>query len=144
MLTYVQKTGALIGPDGRVLGVGYAGAGPGKNNPAMQAAHNVGPLPCGDYVMSAPVNTTEHGPYVLWLIPNAANVMYGRSGFGLHGDSIAHSGEASEGCIVQDRDVREEAWTIAQASNDYRLRVVAALRATSDTAPATSATDRTS
>jgi len=129
MLTYVQKTGALLDAAGHVLGVGYAGLGPGKNNPDMQAVADVGPLPCGDYIMQKPVDTATHGPYVIWLEPLPGTEMFGRSEFGLHGDSIAHPGQASLGCIVQAFDVRVAAWTAAVADRDYRLRVVASLRA---------------
>jgi hypothetical protein len=38
----------------------------------------------------------------MYLQPDSANEMHGRSGFFMHADSIAHPGQASEGCIVMD------------------------------------------
>lgn len=107
MWTYIQKTGALIKPDGSVLAVGYSGRGPFKNNPASQNLIAVGPIPQGLYYIGKPVDTVTHGPYVLPLTPSPDNVMYGRSGFLIHGDSIVDPGNASEGCIVQPLYVRE-------------------------------------
>jgi hypothetical protein len=47
--------------------------------------------------------------------------MFGRSEFLCHGDSIEHPGDASEGCIIQLRDVRRQMWE----SPDHTLEVVA-------------------
>ncbi len=46
--------------------------------------------------------------------------MFGRSGFLIHGDSVSHPGEASEGCIILDRNVRE---TIANDDDKYLVVV---------------------
>lgn len=110
---------------GELLGTGYAGHGPGVNNPAMQATPNVGPLPQGVYTINPPVNTTTHGPYVMWLTPDPANVMFGRSGFGIHADEIANPGKrlASTGCIVLSNEARVAVWTAAQA-DARQFRVV--------------------
>ncbi len=91
-------------------GVGYSGKGIGKNNPAMQDAHNVGPIPCGKYEISKPVDTVTHGPFVMALTPDPANTMFGRSAFLIHGDSVISPGSASEGCVVLDRVTREKIW----------------------------------
>ena len=61
-----------------------------------------------------------HGPYVLPLTPDPENLMYGRDGFLIHGDSITNPGSASEGCIILPRSAR----TMIAASGDNRLEVV--------------------
>ncbi len=118
-LTYHQASGTLVlGP--LVLGIGYSGAAEAKNNPAMEMIHDIGPIPKGCYAIGPPHNTLEHGPFVLALVPDPANQMYGRSGFLIHGDSKAVPGKASKGCIILSRDVREQ---IAKTP-DKMLRVV--------------------
>lgn len=89
----------------------------------MQDVHNVGPIPQGNYRICAPVDTLAHGPWFLALEPDAANTMFGRSGFGIHGDEIAHPGEelASDGCIILPMFVRQLIW----ATNDHQLQVTA-------------------
>lgn len=119
MWQYEQTTG-VISLDGAYLARGYSGAGEGKNNPLMQDAHNVGPLPVGFYTIEKPRNTMTRGPYVLPLTPAEDNKMFGRSAFLIHGDSIAHPGTASQGCIILPRAVREEIWN----SGDNQLEVV--------------------
>jgi type VI secretion system (T6SS) effector TldE1-like protein len=119
--TYAQKTGELQ-KDGAHVANGYSGAGDGKNNPELQTVHNVGPIPEGDWTISGPpVNTAAHGPYVLRLTPNSETETFGRSGFLMHGDSQEHPGEASQGCIIMPRPVRQQVWT----SGDRDLKVVA-------------------
>lgn len=119
--TYSQKTGELQ-QDGKPVATGYSGAGDGKNNPAMENVHNVGPIPQGHWsIVGPPVNTAEHGPYVLSLKPSADTPTFGRDGFLLHGDSKETPGCASQGCIVMPRAVREQVWK----SNDRDLNVVA-------------------
>jgi hypothetical protein len=70
----------------------------------------VGPIPVGLYQIGAPQDTPEHGPYVLRLIPDAGNTMWGRAGFLIHGDEVAHIGEhlASRGCVILHRATREK------------------------------------
>ena len=121
MWTYVQISGAMLDPSGKVLAVGYSGKGPDKNNPASEAVKNLGPLPTGRYHILPPVDTMTHGPFVLWLTPDPGNDMMGRSGFGIHGDSIVAPGTASEGCIILPRFARDR---IAE-SGDAELEVVA-------------------
>lgn len=139
---FQQSTGQVTDAKGFRYGISYAGHGEGRNNPLLQdvragarwdadkqlwipvdglAATDFGPLPCGFYDMQAPVDTEKHGPYVLWLTPDPANQMFGRSGFGWHGDSIEHPGYASEGCICSPRSPRQSAW----GSLDHRLQVIA-------------------
>ena len=116
---WVQSTGQLS-RDGNAEGYGYSGAGEGKNNPAMQTIHNVGPIPVGDYTIGEPCDTMTHGPYVLRLTATEDNNMCGRSGFLIHGDSVVSPGTASEGCIILSRDIRTKIWE----SGDRQLEVV--------------------
>jgi hypothetical protein len=123
MWTYAQSTGALL-HDGDPVATGYSGADNGKNNPEMQAIHNVGPIPQGGWtIVGPPVNTPDHGPYVLRLEPAVGTKTFGRSGFLMHGDSIESPGCASHGCVIMPRSVREQVW----ASGDTELEVVPAL-----------------
>lgn len=123
MWTYAQLTGRLRDLNLLLVGVGYSGKGPGKNNPAMQEVQFVGPIPCGFYTIGAPFESEKHGPYCLPLTPDKDNTMFGRSAFLIHGDAKFHLGEASEGCIIQARDVRERVWN----SGDHRLQVVSGI-----------------
>ena len=120
MWVYAQKQGTLTSQSGNVVGTGYSGFGTGKNSPAMETVANVGPWPVGLYNLEAPVDTVEHGPYVLRLDPFAENNMHGRAGGLMHGDSIEFPGEASKGCLIFARAVRELVW----ASNDHQLQII--------------------
>jgi len=123
MWTYAQQTGALL-QDGQPVATGYSGFDDGKNNPAMQAVHDLGPIPQGEWtIVGPPVNTPDHGPFVLHLQPAPATNTFGRSGFLMHGDSIEAPGCASHGCVIMPRTVREQVWN----SGDTDLEVVAAL-----------------
>ena len=59
----------------------------------------------------------------MWLTPDPANEMFGRSGFGIHADEIANPGKhlASTGCIVMSNAARIAIWQ----SEDRQLRVTA-------------------
>lgn len=118
--TYRQTTGQLFNTANQYTATGYSGAPAGKNNPSTQGIPKVGPIPRGLYTVEAPFNSPDHGPFAMHLIPDPTNCMYGRSGFLMHGDSLKHSGAASEGCIVMPRSVREAVWN----SGDHRLLVV--------------------
>lgn len=139
MWTFRQSTGLVEDFNGHQYTGSYAGHGEGKNNPVLQdvragcrlqgdewvaipelTGDDWGPLPQGIYTINSPVDTTTHGPYVLWLTPGAGNEMFGRSGFGWHGDSKEHPGLASEGCICSPRQLRELVWN----SNDHRVQVI--------------------
>jgi hypothetical protein len=117
---YKQSTGALLRL-GQTVGMGYSGNGAGKNNPAMQNVPNVGPIPEGRYTINDPIDSPKVGPYALPLDPMAGTNTFGRSDFLIHGDSIVHPGEASEGCIILLRSVRQE----IIASDDRDLDVIA-------------------
>lgn len=118
---FAQNTGELQ-QDGQHVATGYSGAGTGKNNPEMEALHNMGPIPHGAWtIVGPPVDTADHGPYVLTLRPARDTKTFGRSGFRMHGDSIESPGCASQGCVIMPRVVREQVWT----SGDRDLEVVA-------------------
>ena len=134
MWTYAQATGDLL-QNGKKVGTGYSGFDNGKNNPAMQSVENVGPIPQGEWIISGPpFNSPDHGPFVLHLTPVDPNQSFGRSAFLMHGDSIKSPGNASRGCIIMPRVIREQVWN----SNDTDLEVVAEF-ATQDISSATPA-----
>jgi hypothetical protein len=110
---FEQDTGLLFDEFGKVAGKGYSGKGEGVNNPALQ---NVGPIPVGGWTIGPPFFSEKHGPYCLSLSPNTWQT---RWGFLIHGDSIAHPGQASEGCIILTREVRMKVWN----SGDHQLEV---------------------
>lgn len=103
---------------------GYAGHGPGVNNPGMQNVPGIGPLPQGDYTIAAMRNNRTGSGRVLRnsmrLEPDAGNEMYNRDGFLIHGDNNRHDRSASEGCIILGSDARKR----IPESNDNCLRVV--------------------
>jgi hypothetical protein len=117
---YEQSTGKMK-RNGTLVGLGYSGNGAGKNNALAQDIPNVGPIPQGIYAIGAPYNSVKHGPFALPLAPDAANLMFGRSGFLCHGDSIESPGCASEGCIIMPKATREAMWN----SGDRELEVIA-------------------
>jgi hypothetical protein len=104
---YVQLTGCMFRPDGTLIGKGYSGAYECKNVPEAQPIPNRGPIPVGVYHISEPVDSRVHGPLALPLIADPSNNMFGRSHFLIHGDSKVDPGNASEGCIILSKDVRE-------------------------------------
>lgn len=109
---YHQSTGEFIvlapvddGGIERVLfqALGYAGRGHGRNNPDAEDQKNIGPLPRGRYHVSLPFHHDRKGPKVFRL-RQLDGETYGRSGFLIHGDNT--KGDASEGCIILDRNAR--------------------------------------
>lgn len=121
MWQYRQSTGELL-RDGQHVATGYSGYQLGKNNPAAQAERDVGPIPQGRWTIHGPpFDTAEHGPYVLRLVPCDGTVTFDRDGFLIHGDSLAHPGEASRGCIILPHSIRQQLWE----SGDHELEVAA-------------------
>lgn len=118
MWTYKQKTGELYAPDGELIGIGYAGNGGGKNNPAMQGVSLIGPLPRGLYTIGPAYKHIRLGPITMNLEPDRDNQMFDRSLFRIHGDNTKH--DASEGCIVQSNSVR----LAISLSRDRQLQVI--------------------
>lgn len=98
-----QSEGGLY-LDGRLLGRGYSGRGAGRNNPAMEAVREVGPIPAGRWRIGPPRTSARTGPHVMDLTP-VGHDAHGRSAFQIHGDNAA--GDASSGCIVLPRVHRE-------------------------------------
>ena len=119
MWTYSQPDGNLS-QDGAPIGAGYSGFAAGKNNPSMQEVHDIGPLPRGRYSIGPPHDTAEHGPHVMALTPDAGTDMFGRAGFLIHGDSLAHPGAGSHGCIDLATANRHQ----ISGSGDTQLEVV--------------------
>lgn len=117
---YEQKTGRLLSPMGGMMATGYSGAGAAKNSPDEENIRDEGPIPEGLYDIEAPIDSPLHGPFALPLLPSVDNVMFGRSAFYCHGDSLTHPGEASEGCIIMPRFARQAIWS----SSDHVLQVV--------------------
>jgi hypothetical protein len=118
MWTYDQSAG-VMSRAGKSY-TGYSGAGRGKNNPSMQAAVGVGPIPRGRWTIGAPYNSANTGPFTLMLTPAAGTDTCGRSAFRIHGDSVKNPGTASHGCVILPRAVRDAIW----ASGDRELLVV--------------------
>jgi hypothetical protein len=121
MWTYIQRTGELLF-NGAHFAFGYAGADLGKNNPDLQGAKNVGPIPCGRWKITGEPFDDEHtGHFCLRLAPNTGTDTLGRSGFLIHGDGYGqYKGRASRGCIILERPIRTAIWE----SGDTDLLVV--------------------
>jgi hypothetical protein len=119
MWVWDQSAGKLFHND-EFICRGYAGSGPGKNNPELQSAVGVGPIPRGDWLLTGVCNSKNTGPFTINLVPKAGTDALGRSAFRIHGDSKFHPGAASHGCIILPRAIRELIWQ----SGDHSLSVV--------------------
>ena len=120
MWIYQQSTGRLT-RDGELVAIGYSGHDIDKNVAAAEGAKNMGPLPRGLYSIGEAYTDPHLGPLAMQLTPDASDEMLGRAGFFIHGDSVAHPGDASEGCIVLPSFARQ----LINADLDRRLQVVA-------------------
>lgn len=109
--TWDQSAGRMD-RDGTLIGTGYSGAGRGKNNPSMQAAVGVGPIPRGRWQIVRHYDSPNTGPFTLELSPEPGTDTCGRSAFRIHGDSIRNPGTASHGCIILPRALRELIWRL--------------------------------
>ena len=116
--TWHQSTGLLTRDQKSWRG--YSGAARGRNNPALQAAIGIGPIPQGRWTIADRHDSPNTGPCTLTLVPDPDTATFGRSAFRIHGDSIAHPGTASHGCIILPRAVRDAIWR----SGDRNLQVV--------------------
>ena len=114
-----DQSAGVLSRDGAVVAHGYSGRDLGKNNPAMQAATGVGPIPAGRWRIVRLYDSANFGPCALELAPAAGTDTLGRSAFRIHGDSLAYPGAASHGCIILPRPVREAIWR----SGDRALEV---------------------
>ncbi|MEE9326713.1 MAG: RHS repeat-associated core domain-containing protein [Cocleimonas sp.] len=99
---------------------GYAGIGNGLNNSAAQNQANVGPLPQGSYSIGQQTNSPNTGPGILPLTPDPSNTMFGRHSFQIHGDNRAMNNTASNGCIILNRNMRNQIFN----SGDNKLIVL--------------------
>lgn len=103
MWSYSQSTGRLSYA-GSLVATGYSGAaGPGRNNPAMQAVHDVGPIPQGGYSIGPAFDAPVQGPCSMRLSPQGPDP-FDRTGFMIHGDNATH--DASTGCVVLPLEAR--------------------------------------
>lgn len=126
MWVWDQSAGTLS-RNGAIVSRGYSGNGRGKNNPAMQAAQGVGPIPRGRWRLVRLYDSTRVGRAAIELHAadatpgNDTHDETGRGAFRIHGDSVRNPGTASHGCIILPRDVRLAMWN----SGDRDLEVVA-------------------
>lgn len=104
---YNSATGVLR-HNGAYVATGYAGRGAGYNNPWMQNVPSTGPVPTGRYTIGPQYNSPNTGRATMVLTPASDNEMYGRSAFRIHGDNSRRNGTASEGCMIFDRDIRDQ------------------------------------
>ena len=120
MWTYSQSTGAWHGVSGTVIAYGYSGCGDCKNRPDCQQEKNKGPIPRGKWKIIALFDSPTHGPYCLRLSPLNGTDTLGGDGFLIHGDSVKFPGEASQGCIILPRRIRQYIWE----SQDIDVEVI--------------------
>lgn len=113
MWTYNSSNGSLS-HDGILVGTGYSGHDEGDdagvNNPLLESVPNVGPIPRGLWSIEQAAPHPKLGPLALPLTPQEGTNTSGRGGFFIHGDAIEFAGleEASHGCIILARDVRQQ------------------------------------
>ena len=119
MWIYSQSTGDLWDDGGFKAAKGYSGYGSGKNNPQSESQRSVGPIPRGLWVIGEPYRSSRLGPLAIKLHESDHDAR-GRTYFRIHGDSISRPGEASRGCIVLNRPIRE----MIIDSNDRILKVI--------------------
>lgn len=121
MWTFNVSAG-ILSHDGAVAALGvWSGHDEGRNNQAMEAHANLGPIPRGEWLIGDLIQTTEsHGPYVLPLTPAEGTDTYGRGGFLIHGASAISPMESSRGCLIVPRSVR----LLIAESGDKMLEVV--------------------
>lgn len=122
MIVYNQIGRLTFG--GKAYGA-YSGHGLGKNNHAYETMANVGPIPCGDWeIIRWDDHHGDKGPVVAVLRP-VGHDAHNRTDFLMHGDSLEHPGEASHGCVIANRMIRDT----LRASGETKLRVVSGLEA---------------
>ena len=125
MWQYDQSSGQLT-RNGVLIATGYSGNKRGKNNPALQGTRMVGPIPRGLWKLAGIADSPNTGPRTITLHAVDHNPSddtedgTGRGSFRIHGDSVRDPGNASHGCIILPRAVRERMWS----SGDHDLTVV--------------------
>ncbi|PLZ00607.1 DUF2778 domain-containing protein [Burkholderia sp. WAC0059] len=117
--TYHQSSARLL-HNGVYVDSGYSGHGIGRDNPTMQSVPNIGPIPRGTYRIGAPFTHPHAGEYSMRLTPVNGTNTFGRDGFMIHGDSIKHPGQASNGCVIEVPLTRHKIWS----SGDHILEVI--------------------
>lgn len=121
---YIQKTGELHSLAYGVISsekeIGYSGHAEGKNNPGMQNVHDIGPIPRGFWHIGPAHDDPHTGPITMDLIPYPGTETFSRDLFRIHGDSKSDPGNASHGCIILPRNIRE----MIAASSIQLLEVV--------------------
>lgn len=105
MLRYNSATGETV-LDGHFEGIGYSGFGEGKDNPAMEAVPNIGPIPRGHWKIGAPVTHPHLGPLAFPLTP-VGHDAHKRTEFFIHGANALHPNDSSHGCPILGRSIRE-------------------------------------
>jgi hypothetical protein len=115
---YSQATGVLK-HNGKFVSKGYSGDKEYKNKPSMQGIANKGPIPRGMYTIQSPRHSNHTGPYTLPLVPKGHNAL-GRTLFRIHGDKASDPGNASTGCIILGKTIRQKIWN----SSDHLLEVI--------------------
>ena len=118
MLEWDQSAGKLS-LDGVFKSSGYSGRDRGKNNPSMQAAKGIGPIPQGLWNITGVKDSPDLGPVCIILEPAKGTNTFGRSEFRIHGDSIKNPGTASHGCIILPRAIRE--WIVRSKFTQIRV-----------------------
>jgi hypothetical protein len=121
MWVFAQSTGRMwhVTNAGKaMLEAGYAGRGRGENNPDMQFAEDIGPLPGGRYRMQEP-ETWHNMSLCFHLEPQPGTELGGRRDFLIHAGMRDGSHTASHGCIVLSFDARSKI-----AASDCRDLVV--------------------
>jgi hypothetical protein len=116
--SYFQRTGDIV-HNGEYVGKGYSGYGGYCNRADFEHEKNQGPIPRGWYTIGHARNSPRLGSYSMNLIPVGHNA-HGRTLFRIHGDSRAHPGGASTGCIILSLEIRKQ---IAN-SGDIDLQVI--------------------
>lgn len=107
--TFNRADSLFLDPSGAILWHdAYSGRGDGLNNPAMQAVHNVGPIPVGQWHIGDPKVPPDHlGPLAMPLTPLPGTDACGRTALFIHGDNEAMNHTASDGCVILPRAVRK-------------------------------------
>jgi hypothetical protein len=103
------------------VGYGFSGQGFGYNNPSMEYAENVGPIPSGFY--SFGFGRKWHGMTDVMPITPVLAFQFGRpGGYLFHGANRdpAKAATSSQGCIILSKQLRES----INRSSDRCLRVV--------------------
>ena len=122
MWSYRISTGVTCENDAPRPEISYSGHDTCKNDPTQCAVPMEGPIPIGKYRIGPPYDDPGGlGVLVMHLDPLPGTDTLGRSAFRWHGDSSAHPGEASHGCIVSPHSLRAD----VANSQDKTLEVIA-------------------